>query len=137
VRDLCTLHGSLVRSFLLTVLISVSRLLKLPLIPSRLDLLPRDRPNLTWLGGPTRDRAGNDINRSPDGSLLLVEVTDLVNLDFDDCHARVVGFSGVNTIAFVAEPCGDGRVVKFVEDFFILAAAVRESERSEDEGQVI
>jgi len=103
--------------------LAFSRLLELPLLPCRLDHLLGDRPDLTRSRGTSRDGACDHVDNRTELGLLLVEVTDLVDLDLDNGHAWVVGFPGVDAVAFVAEPSANSWVVKLLNKLVILLAA--------------
>jgi len=102
------------------------RLLEVTSRPSASDLLARDRPDLSRRGSRAGDGARDDVDDGADRRLLLVEVSNLVHLDFEDGNAGVRRFAGVDAIALVAEPCLDGGVVQLLDEALLLdSPAVR------------
>lgn len=100
------------------------RLLEAAGRPGASDLLPCDRPDLSGRGRRARDGARDDINDGADRRLLLVEVSDLVDLDFEDGNPGVGRLAVVDAVALVAEPRLDGGVVQLLNEPSLLDAPV-------------
>jgi hypothetical protein len=97
--------------FTSTNLSPTSSLLELAPTPSALDILARDRPNLSRARRRASNRAANHVDHGTDLCLFLVKVSNLVDVDLEDGHPGVFGSARVNPVALVAEPgFGGGRV---------------------------
>jgi hypothetical protein len=81
-----------------------SWLLQLPLVPCSPDLFSGDSPQLPRSCDLSRDSTRYDVDRQSDGSLLLVEVSDLIDLNFDNTDPGVLSGPIVDTVTFVTEP---------------------------------
>lgn len=63
-------------------------------------------------------------------------MADLVDLDLDNGHARVLGFAGVHAVSFVTEPSGNGGVEEVLDHVEVGDAPIRVSAGSTDERPV-
>ena len=88
--------------------------------PSLADLLSSDSANLARGGDLTSDGGRDDVDDVADSSALLVEVTDLADLDLEHSDTWVVCLAGVDAIALVSEPCLDGWVVELLNKAVLL-----------------
>ena len=100
------------------------RLLEVASRPSASDLLTRDCPDLSRRGGRAGDGAGDDVDDGTDRGLLLMEVSNLVHLDFEDGNAGIGRLASVHAVALVAEPRLDSGFVELLDETSLLDAPV-------------
>lgn len=94
-------------------------LLELPLVPSRLDLVALDSPDLSGFRDIAADSARDDVDSLSDEGSDLVEMPDLVDRDFEHGQPGVRGLASVYAVALVAEPCLRGWSIDSLDELGI------------------